>query len=106
MKLLTLTRSTVLPQRAGLPSKNRASFSLASPKTKILGKRAIQCAAASGDPYDVLGLPQNADYNAIQRAYKKKLRYEISELQFRLFSLRLPPLPASSHLHPLHENPQ
>ena len=30
-------------------------------------------AAAGGDPYEILGLPNNADYNAIQRAYRKKL---------------------------------
>ncbi len=51
----------------------RPSFSSAPRKPRFVSL--VSCAAASGDPYDVLGLPQNADYNAIQRAYKKKLRY-------------------------------
>mmetsp|Transcript_3798 Transcript_3798/g.10852 ORF Transcript_3798/g.10852 Transcript_3798/m.10852 type:complete len:259 (-) Transcript_3798:732-1508(-) len=53
------------------PARLRASFS-SSPRTPRFVSP-VSCAAASGDPYDVLGLPQNADYNAIQRAYKKKL---------------------------------
>ncbi|EFN52222.1 hypothetical protein CHLNCDRAFT_139072 [Chlorella variabilis] len=30
-------------------------------------------AGAGQDPYEVLGIPSNADYNAIQRAYKKRV---------------------------------
>lgn len=66
---LTLTSPGLVSRAVQLPKKHHV-FSA----SKILPQRVVRCAAASQDPYDVLGLPSNADYNAIQRAYKKKLR--------------------------------
>lgn len=36
-------------------------------------RAAMAGGAAGEDPYQVLGIPRNADYNAIQRAYRKKV---------------------------------